>query len=189
MSRIALIGMSVLECSGIAYILRESMNSEVYASTLVIYSTTEEFNSDSEKSDCFIVDISAFVNNLEYFMPRRNRLIIACRENRTTPFNCIKDKDSDIRMIYRNSGREEILEKIIDILKDPLKEKENTSDISMREREVLRELASGKTNKEIADSLCISVNTVITHRKNLSAKLGIKTVSGLSLYAIMNGII
>ena len=43
--------------------------------------------------------------------------------------------------------------------------------------------------KEIADKLNISLNTVLTHRKNITAKLGIKTVSGLTFYAIMNGII
>ena len=41
----------------------------------------------------------------------------------------------------------------------------------------------------IADRLNISVNTVLSHRKNITAKLGIKSVSGLSVYAIMNGII
>jgi DNA-binding CsgD family transcriptional regulator len=66
---------------------------------------------------------------------------------------------------------------------------EDKRELSSRERDVLREIASGKTNKEIADSLFISVNTVITHRKNLTAKLGIRSVSGLSLYALMNGII
>ena len=44
-------------------------------------------------------------------------------------------------------------------------------------------------NKEIADNLGISINTVLTHRKNLTAKLGIRSVSGLSFYAMMNGII
>jgi DNA-binding CsgD family transcriptional regulator len=44
-------------------------------------------------------------------------------------------------------------------------------------------------NKEIADRLNISINTVLSHRKNLTAKLGIKTVSGLSFYAMMNGYI
>ena len=45
------------------------------------------------------------------------------------------------------------------------------------------------TNKEIADKLNISLNTVLSHRKNITTKLGIKTVSGLTFYAIMNGII
>lgn len=62
-------------------------------------------------------------------------------------------------------------------------------ELSTREIEVLRLIASGNLNKEIADKLCISVNTVITHRKNISTKLGIKSASGLSLYAMMNGIL
>ena len=49
------------------------------------------------------------------------------------------------------------------------------------------EEASKITNKEIADKLNISLNTVLTHRKNITTKLGIKTVSGLTFYAIMNG--
>ena len=46
-----------------------------------------------------------------------------------------------------------------------------------------------KINKEIADKLNISLTTVITHRKNITEKLGIKSVSGLTIYAVMNGYI
>jgi DNA-binding CsgD family transcriptional regulator len=62
-------------------------------------------------------------------------------------------------------------------------------ELTPRETDVLRCVARGCMNKEIADELCISVNTVLTHRKNIAAKLGIKTVSGLSLYAMMNGLV
>ena len=62
-------------------------------------------------------------------------------------------------------------------------------DLSPRETEVLKLVARGLMNKEIADRLNISINTVLRHRKNLTAKLGIKTVSGLSFYAMMNGYI
>lgn len=63
------------------------------------------------------------------------------------------------------------------------------SNLSEREQDILREIALGKTNKEIADNLFISAHTVITHRKNITRKLGIKTVSGLTVYAILNKII
>ena len=45
------------------------------------------------------------------------------------------------------------------------------------------------TNKEIADNLFISVNTVLTHRKNISRKLNIHSVSGLTIYAIVNKLV
>ena len=66
---------------------------------------------------------------------------------------------------------------------------DNNKELSTRETDVLQLIVKGSTNKEIADKLNISLNTVLTHRKNITAKLGIKTVSGLTFYAIMNGII
>jgi len=61
--------------------------------------------------------------------------------------------------------------------------------LSAREVSVLIQIAKGKTNKEIADRLFISVHTVITHRKNITHKLGIKTVSGLTMYALIHNLI
>jgi regulator of cell morphogenesis and NO signaling len=68
-------------------------------------------------------------------------------------------------------------------------EKESNKNLSSREIEVLRQIVKGETNKEVADHLCISLNTVLTHRKNITSKLGIKTIPGLTFYAITNGII
>ena len=62
-------------------------------------------------------------------------------------------------------------------------------DLSTREIEVLVLLTKGLINKEIADKLNISLTTDITHRKNITEKLGIKSVSGLTIYAVMNGYI
>jgi DNA-binding NarL/FixJ family response regulator len=61
--------------------------------------------------------------------------------------------------------------------------------LSDREKDVLQLLALGMSNKEIADKLSISINTVITHRKNISQKTGIRSVSGLTIYAVVNKLI
>lgn len=60
-------------------------------------------------------------------------------------------------------------------------------DLSTREIEVLVLITKGFINKEIAEKLNISLTTVITHRKNITEKLGIKSVPGLTIYAVMNG--
>lgn len=65
----------------------------------------------------------------------------------------------------------------------------HTQELSKREIEVLRLVALGNTNKEIADNLSISTHTVISHRKNLSEKTGVKTISGLTMYAVIKQII
>lgn len=61
--------------------------------------------------------------------------------------------------------------------------------LSDREIDVLKLVAVGMANKEIADKLNISTNTVITHRKNISQKTGIKSVAGLTLYAVVQRLI
>ncbi|MCU0410922.1 MAG: helix-turn-helix transcriptional regulator [Bacteroidetes bacterium] len=61
--------------------------------------------------------------------------------------------------------------------------------LSAREVGVLRLVARGYLNKQIADKLSISLHTVISHRKNITRKLGIKTVSGLTIYALLNGLV
>lgn len=62
-------------------------------------------------------------------------------------------------------------------------------ELSERETEILKDVALGLSNKAIAEKNFISPHTVITHRKNITRKLGIKTVSGLTIYAILNKLI
>lgn len=66
---------------------------------------------------------------------------------------------------------------------------DSSDDLTDREKDVLQKVALGKTNKEVANELFISTHTVISHRKNITRKLGIKTVSGLTVYAILNQLI
>ena len=66
---------------------------------------------------------------------------------------------------------------------------QNADALSDRERDVIISLVQGMSNKEIADHLFISVNTVITHRRNIARKLQIHSPAGLTIYAIINGLV
>jgi regulator of cell morphogenesis and NO signaling len=66
---------------------------------------------------------------------------------------------------------------------------QNPDALSDREKEVIISLVQGMSNKEIADHLCISVNTVITHRRNIARKLQIHSPAGLTIYAIVNNLV
>lgn len=86
----------------------------------------------------------------------------------------------------------EVASRIKPILQS-LKEDGNISssekELSKREKEVVRLLALGASNKDIAEKLSLSLHTALTHRKNIIRKLGIKTAAGLTVYAILNGMI
>jgi regulator of cell morphogenesis and NO signaling len=70
-----------------------------------------------------------------------------------------------------------------------IKNAESTESVSEREKEIIICLVQGLSNKEIAAQLFISVNTVITHRRNISRKLQIRSLAGLTIYAIANNLI
>ncbi|MEA2041813.1 MAG: LuxR C-terminal-related transcriptional regulator [Bacteroidota bacterium] len=91
--------------------------------------------------------------------------------------------------ICMTDQKEEIVERLSKLVQELPKDKVFQSELTDREREVLREVALGKTNKEIAESLFISIHTVITHRKNITKKIDIRTASGMTAYAILNKII
>jgi DNA-binding CsgD family transcriptional regulator len=65
----------------------------------------------------------------------------------------------------------------------------STYQLSSREIDVLKQVALGLSNKQISENLYISIHTVITHRKHITSKLGIKSISGLTLYAVINNLI
>lgn len=87
-------------------------------------------------------------------------------------------------------------EKIISLLsrldsknKSITKENEKDDNLTKREIEVLSGIVNGMINKEIADSLNISIHTVVRHRKNITTKTGIRSQSGLTIYAISKNIV
>ena len=95
-------------------------------------------------------------------------------------------------VINLGDTKAEIFEKITNLILETDKGKivpGIINELSEREKTILMYVAKGLTNKEIADKLFLSTHTVITHRKNITTKLGIKTISGLTVYAILNNII
>jgi len=85
-------------------------------------------------------------------------------------------------------------EKIISLITQLLKEQaqddnEQQQNLSEREIDVLKLLVAGCSNKEIAEKLYISIHTVISHRKNISVKTGIKSVAGLTIFAVAKKLI
>ena len=90
--------------------------------------------------------------------------------------------------IYDNTAR--IIQKLRNAIEENSKNPKNElNELSAREKDILAAVALGKTNKEIADEFNISVYTVISHRRNISQKLGINSIPGLTVYAIMNKLV
>ena len=88
-----------------------------------------------------------------------------------------------------NSGGKYFSSGISDLLIEAKRQERQMDSLTSREQSVLLSLANGKSNKEVARELDISVRTVETHRKNIKRKLGISSTAGLTRYAIENGII
>ena len=63
---------------------------------------------------------------------------------------------------------------------------ERQEPLTEREKEIIIGVVKGMTNKQIAEKLCLSVHTVITHRRNIAGKLQIHSPAGLTIYAIVN---
>ena len=174
--RVAIIMRNTLEALGIKYILEEAFS----ISPQVFSALGQVPDVGSDLFDFYFTSPELFVEHLDYFLPRRQKVITVTSSPRDDEANvlCANDDESTIidsinawfANIERNAA-------------------DHQDELSQREIDVLRLIASGMINKEIAESLGISINTVLTHRKNITNKLGIRSVSGLTFYAMMNGII
>ena len=84
---------------------------------------------------------------------------------------------------------ETVCNKIKEAINEPEEEIPEQDNLSAREKEIIGCVVKGMTNKAIADTLSISVYTVITHRRNISRKLQIHSPAGLAIYAIANNLV
>ena len=92
-------------------------------------------------------------------------------------------------VIEINDTRSKILSKMNEFAQSETTKKADDVELSKREIDVLVAVAKGMMNKEIADQMNISIHTVISHRKIITRKNGIKSVSGLTVYALLNNLI
>jgi Response regulator containing a CheY-like receiver domain and an HTH DNA-binding domain len=151
--------------------------------------------------DFYFILSDIFVVHPDFFLPKRTKTIcIINGENwgNESPQSVLSHNDLTISRsrgltsLQSNLSQEEIVEKLRAIFQESGRlstPPENSKELSAREKDVLRLIVKGLINKEIADKLYISLNTVLTHRKNITSKLGIKTIPGLTFYAITNGLI
>ena len=176
----AIIHHNTLIAIGLRHLLHTYFDAEAHC-----FASPSAFNvAQPEQYDAYFVTPTCFVAGMELFLPRKSRVVIL--DDFSMKQVC------DMPTLDMTLPLEELLERVNAILSALSGNGANETaqeDLTQREVEVLRCVASGMMNKEIADELHISINTVLSHRKNIVAKLGIKTVSGLSLYAMMNGII
>ena len=165
--------------------LRHVLNEYFSAQKVDVYNDIDYFfNSFPEIYDFYFVTSDFFLCYYDFFLPRKSKVILLAKD--IFKGQSISNIEFKINIF---ADTNEIIEQLQSFFESACLRSSNDYHINLtpREIEVLQLIAQGFIYKEIADRLNISFNTVLTHRKNITAKLGIKTVSGLSFYAMMNG--
>jgi len=92
-------------------------------------------------------------------------------------------------VIRINESEAKIEETLNNCLNKELNSQSEQEELSDREKEILISVVKGMSNKEIADHHNISIHTAITHRRNITRKLKVHSISGLTIYAIINKLV
>lgn len=180
---IAIISTNTLTCIGLKSILCEYFNCD----HISIVQNQEEFKQleNENKSDLIFIPPDIYVLN-ETYQGMKSRIVIMVESNDKPLVN-----QNSLTFLDVSLNQTEIIDNLNQIFRIKIRTKRTDlhEDISIRESEVLKLVSLGLMNKQIADMLSISLHTVISHRKNLTRKLGINTVSGLTIYSLINGLI
>lgn len=140
----------------------------------------------------FFVSINIAIQNRSFFLEHKHRTIVLTTSNEPN------SQLSDFHALCINVPEEQLVKSVLQLEQyahahgrnlPPLPKVLQQNFLSDREIEVLSLIVQGKINKEIADILNIGMTTVITHRKNIMEKLGLKSVSALTIYAVMHGFV
>jgi len=158
--------------------------------TVKTFGSLQEMIDSGEQDEFvhFFVAMNIVINNRQYFLERKRKTIVltTSNDNSLADFHCLGINVTEqqlIRSILRLQQGAHPNGKNLPPTPSILQQKI----LSDRELEVLALIVQGYINKEIADKLNIGLTTVITHRKNIMEKLGMKSVSALTIYAVMHG--
>lgn len=198
---IAIITPNRLEAEGLRHLIRRTVVDEPIIRSFSNYGAL--MDDTSEMYDWYFVNPQTYALYNAFFQKLRTKCILLIQGSSTVMIpegtNYIdtmqsREKIGTALRKLVGDGINDDTTKTSQLRKRELQEKRAAQwdthlDLSQRELEVLRQVVLGYINKEIADKLSISLTTVITHRKHITEKLGIKSVSGLAIYAIMNGIV
>lgn len=138
----------------------------------------------------FFISAQIFADYNRYFQPRRRRVIVLV----SSPNSILP---SDVHTLNTSQSEDELIRSILRLHGSGHGHAHDCHGVgghaeallSSREQEVLALVVRGYINKEIAEMLSISINTVISHRRNIVERLGMSSVSALTIYAVMNGIV
>jgi len=178
--QVAIVSSNYIHCCGLKHVLSDFFQ----ADDVDVYADFQTFERSSVGYDCIFMDALIFIANIDVCKERKKYVLLS--EKSSSVFSY-----SELALLDLTLDKASLLDALstIWINIQPLKYEEQNKDLSEREREVLELVVKGYTSKEIAGMLSISSYTVQAHRKNISAKLGIKSVSALTVYAMMNGIL
>jgi DNA-binding NarL/FixJ family response regulator len=143
--------------------------------------------------DFIIISQSGFDRSLDLFMAKPELLekTILLKDPGTEEALQKESSPHTPASIHLMDEKETLIEKLRNLVdnQDEIVGGKRSPELSPREITIVRLVSTGLTNRQIAEKLFLSAHTVMTHRKNISSKLGIKSVSGLTIYAIVNNII
>ena len=188
--KIVIVEPSIIISTGLKHLIEQKKEFEVTAVIADYYHYMEKINHllpDVIVINPSVVDMKKRQHLEEVFTELKDTAFIALVYQYVEPevvkqFHAVIDISDDGERIIQK------LSQAIDAVNTPPDVAEK-NELSEREKEVLVALARGKINKEIAEIYHISIHTVITHRKNIIRKTGIKSISGLTVYAILNNLI
>jgi len=169
--------------------LRTILERLVPAAEVALFDRFESFlEEDPERFYHYFVAVSVFVRHTAFFRGRSHKTILlgGNPSDRFAGMHRIDIFASEERLVHdilRMRGAARRPEHRLPAATGPQPQPE----LSAREVEVLEWIARGSINKEIAERLRIGTTTVISHRRNLMEKLGIRSVAGLTLYALTMG--